>query len=113
MSSSASPEMKQPAHFIKPRTPPRNAKRKRDDVEDQDHGAVLINIAKRKKSKKSERRNSEEHQGRDVNRSLNLAIAKLDKRLLTDYIAKQTKRFFPDLSLVELEDRYIPGILGS
>ena len=111
MSLSASPESKQPAHFIRPTTPPRNTKRKRDDVEDHKHGAVLINTAKRKKSKKSDRRNSEDNQNLDVGRCLNLAIAKLDKRLLADYIAKQTKRFFPDLSLVELEDRYIPGIL--
>lgn len=107
---SASPELEQSDGFIKPTAPPRTAKRKRDEVENHNLGAVLINTAKRKRSKNSRRRNPDENHDLDVDRCLNLAIAKSDKRLLADYIAKQTKRFFPDLSLVELEDRYIPGI---
>ena len=91
--------------------PPRTAKRKRKHVEDHSLETVLINTAKRKRSKKSKRRNSDENDSLDIDRGLNLAIAKLDKRLSADYIAKRTKRFFPDLSLVELEDRYIPGNL--
>jgi hypothetical protein len=33
----------------------------------------------------------------------------MDGRLLADYVAQRTKRFGGDLSLVELEDRHIPG----
>lgn len=91
--------------------PPQNAKRKRNDAEDYNLETVLTNTAKRKRSKNSKRRNSDDNYSLDVDRGLNLAIAKLDKRLSADYIAKRTKRFSPDLSLVELEDRYIPGNL--
>ena len=62
--------------------------------------------------KKTKSSNSDEDYNLDLDRGLNLAIAKLDNRLLADYVSKRTKRFFPDSSLVELEDRYISGILG-
>ncbi len=104
-SLSTSPENKQS---------PRNVKRKRNDGEDQDLEAVVLDSAKQKKSKKpkkSKNSRSDEDYNLDMDLGLNLAIAKLDNRLLADYVAKRTKRFFPDLSLVELEDRYISGIL--
>ena len=102
-------KLKQSAVSVRPKAPPRTAKRKRNDVEDYNLETVLTNTAKRKRSKISKRRNSDETYSLDVDRGLNMAIAKLDKRLSADYIAKRAKRFFPDLSLVELEDRYIPG----
>ena len=40
---------------------------------------------------------------------INTAISKMDTRLLADYVAQRTKRFGDDLSVVELEDLYIPG----
>ncbi|KAL2353731.1 U3-containing 90S pre-ribosomal complex subunit-domain containing protein [Cryomyces antarcticus] len=39
---------------------------------------------------------------------VNTAVAHMDSRLLADHVAQRTKRFEPELSLVELEDRYIP-----
>ncbi|KAL8896485.1 MAG: hypothetical protein Q9192_003078 [Flavoplaca navasiana] len=39
---------------------------------------------------------------------INTAISKMDTRLLADYVAQRTKRFGDDLSVVELEDLYIP-----
>ena len=84
-------------------------KRKCSDGEISDHEAVLENTPKRKGTKKSKKSKSDEDCNLDLGRGLNVAIAKLDNRLLADYIAKRTKRFFPDLSLVELEDRYISG----
>ena len=46
----------------------------------------------------------------DLAKGLNHAIARLDSPLLADYIAQRTKRFAPHLSLLELQDRYVPGI---
>ncbi|KAL9068196.1 MAG: hypothetical protein Q9161_006329 [Pseudevernia consocians] len=100
-SLSTSPEPKQSTTFIRPKKPTRTAKRKRNDGEDQDL-KVVVKSAKRKRSKTS-----------NLNEGLNLAIAKMDSRLLADYVFERTKRFFPDFSLVELEDRFIPGILGA
>lgn len=34
---------------------------------------------------------------------------KMDAQLISDYMARQIKRFEPDLSSVELEDRRVPG----
>ncbi len=105
---STSPENKQSPRTVK------LVKRKRNDGEDQDLEAVVLDSAKQKKSrnqKKSKKSKSDEDYNLDMSRGLNLAIAKLDNRLLADYVAKRTKRFCPDLSLVELEDRYISGIL--
>ena len=48
----------------------------------------------------------------DLEHGLNLAIGKLDSRLQADYVAQRTKRFSSELSLVELEDRHIPGTDG-
>ena len=75
---------------------------------------LLSQIQRSKKDprsqKKSKNSNSDEDYNLDMDRGLNLAITKLDNRLLADYVAKRTKRFCPDLSLVELEDRYISGV---
>lgn len=40
---------------------------------------------------------------------LNTAIGRMDASHLADFIVKQTKRFQPELSVVELEDRRVPG----
>ena len=63
--------------------------------------------AKRKKLKKAKRIEDEDL---DLEHGLNLAIGKLDSRLQSDYLAQRTKRFSSELSLVELEDRHVPGI---
>ena len=81
-------------------------KRKLEDDEDNRREAVVVNSVQSKRSKKFK---SDEDCNLDLSRSLNLAIAKLDSRLSADYANNRTKRLFPDLSLVELEDRYISG----
>ena len=114
-SLSTSPEPKQSTTFIRPKKPTRTAKRKRNDGEDQDL-KVVVKSAKRKSPKmpkKAKTSNLNEGYTLDLDRGLNLAIAKMDSRLLADYVFERTKRFFPDFSLVELEDRFIPGILGA
>ncbi|KAF2208249.1 hypothetical protein CERZMDRAFT_114759 [Cercospora zeae-maydis SCOH1-5] len=40
----------------------------------------------------------------DVDKGINTAIAQMDSQLMADYLAQRTKRFQPDLSLVEAED---------
>ena len=45
----------------------------------------------------------------DLSSGINNAIARMDNRMLADHVAQQIKRFGRELSLVELEDRYIPG----
>lgn len=40
-------------------------------------------------------------------------FGKMDGQLIADYMARQIKRFEPDLSVVELEDRRVPGVYYS
>lgn len=89
-------ESSSPAPIIK-------RKREEDDGEQRE----IKQAVKRRKSKK---RKPEEDNNLDLNQGLNLAIGKLDSRLLTDYVAQRTRRFATDLSAVELEDIHIPGI---
>ena len=84
--------------------PPRTAKRKRSTEEDRK--TAPVKLAKRKKSKKAK---PDEDEDLDLKQGLNLAIGRFDSRLQADYVAQRTKRFSSDLSLVELEDRHIPG----
>lgn len=107
MSLSTSPE--QLTTSTGPKPIPRTAKRKRSDGEDYTLEAVAVYSAKWKRSKNTNAFKSNEDINLDMGQGLNLAIAKLDSALLADYVAKRTKRFCPDLSLVELEDRYIQG----
>ncbi|KAI9716086.1 MAG: hypothetical protein M1812_005513 [Candelaria pacifica] len=44
----------------------------------------------------------------DLVSGINYAIGRMDNRILADHVAQQIKRLGGDLSLVELEDRYIP-----
>ena len=105
-----SPDYKQ---WAKPESPPRTAKRKRNDGMDYDLEAVAISSGKRKKAKTSKVHWSNEGKNLDLVQGLNLTIAKLDSRLLADYVAKRTKWFSPNLSLVELEEMYISGIFDD
>jgi len=105
-SSSPSPLNKHssPLIFSQSPSPSRNIKRKRDD--DDGHETAVAKPAKSKKSKKAKKNDDE---NLDLKSGLNVAIGKLDSQLLADYIAQRTKRFSPNLSLVELEDFHIPG----
>lgn len=49
----------------------------------------------------------------DINERLqiNPAIAQMDGPLLADHVARLTRRFEKDISLVEVEDKRIPGVL--
>lgn len=97
---------------------------------DSRHIKPPIQIAKRKKSGgngdgRSEERSIKKRKTRNVHPGLtrdmhldlehgvNFAVGNMDKHLLADHIARQTKRFLPELSPVELEDLRIPGIYFS
>jgi protein CMS1 len=45
----------------------------------------------------------------DEENQINPAIGKMDVGLLADHVSRQTKKFEPELSVVELEDRRVPG----
>ena len=82
-------------------------KRKRSTNDNSE--SAPLRPAKRKKVKKAKR---VEDENLDLEHGLNLAIGKLDSRLQADYLAQRTKHFSSELSLVELEDRHVPGIDG-
>ncbi|TKA71122.1 hypothetical protein B0A49_03121 [Cryomyces minteri] len=79
-----------------------STKRKRDT---QAQPAESKRAAKRKRTKKPKDIDDDEL---DTTAGVNTAVAHMDSRLLADHVAQRTKRFEPELSLVELEDRYIP-----
>lgn len=78
-----------------------SAKRKRDE----DPKPESKRAAKRKKTKKPK---DVDDEALDVELGVNHAIAHMDSRLMADHIAQRTKRFQPDLSLVEADDIHLP-----
>ena len=65
---------------------------------------------KKKKKKKSENSRPKDDQALDLEKGVNTAIGNLDSQLLADYVAQKTKRFDDNLTMVELEEKHIPGI---
>lgn len=49
----------------------------------------------------------------DADLGVNHAIGHMDSRLMADHIAQRTKRFRPELSLVEIEEVHVPGSLNE
>jgi protein CMS1 len=83
-----------------------SGKRKRDD---DSHGK------KAKKKKKAFKQKPKDINDDDLDEELglNLAIGRMDGQLLVDHVAQRTKKFEPELSTVEREDRYLPGTMGK
>lgn len=96
------------AATISPASPPQPAKRARNDDDD---GPEIPEARPGKKAKRRKARSGIQDQDLDLDleRGLNLAIGRMDRALLADYIAQRTKRFQSELSAVELEDLHIPG----
>ena len=63
-----------------------------------------------KKPKKKRRKSFKEEGDLDADRHVDLTISRLDSQLLADLLAKQTKRFAPQLSLIEHEERRVPSM---
>lgn len=61
------------------------------------------------KTKKQRRAKTTASEPVDTDQGINPAIGKMDRHLLADFVAQSTSRFGKDLSLVELEDNYVPG----
>ncbi|KKY28985.1 hypothetical protein UCDDS831_g00070 [Diplodia seriata] len=87
--------------FLRSPSPAKGEKRKReDDVEPKQ--------SKRAEKRKNKKPKNAENEDLNEELGLNLAIGRMDSQLLADYMAQRTKRFDPDLSMVELEDRHVP-----
>ena len=81
------------------------SKRKRDEAPDKSS----TNPIKRKKPNKA---GKDDDADLDLDAGVNDAFGRMDGRLLADFVAQCTKRFEGDLSVVELEDKHIPGELS-
>ena len=79
--------------------------KKRQASEDSNHADQRKRNAKRLKTRKSVQLDSSNRA-----ENFNPAIAGLSSQLLADHVAQRIKRFAPELSAVELQDRYIPGM---
>lgn len=90
-------------------SPPQLTKRARYDEVDDGPEVPEMRPVKQAKKRKSRPGIQNQDIDLDLERGLNLAIGKMDRGLLADYIAQRTKRFRNDLSAVELEDLHIPG----
>ena len=90
-------------------SPPQLRKRARYDEVDDGPEVPEMRPVKQAKKRKARPGIQDQDIDLDLERGLNLAIGKMDRGLLADYIAQRTKRFRNDLSAVELEDLHIPG----
>lgn len=84
-------------------------KRTRNDEDDDGPEVPEVRPVKKAKKRKARPGIQDQDIDLDLKRGLNLAIGKMDRGLLSDYIAQRTKRFWTDLSAVELMDLHIPG----
>ena len=80
-----------------------SGKRKRDPQQP----SLNPKAPRKKRQKKGE---TVEDPDIDHERGINSALGRLDRHLLADYLSNKTKQFNHSLSLVELEEKRIPGI---
>ncbi|OTA27806.1 hypothetical protein BTJ68_10404 [Hortaea werneckii EXF-2000] len=86
-----------------PDTAQNSSKRKReDDAKPQSKRAA-------KKRKQTKKPKDVDDDALDTEQGVNHAIAHMDSQLMADHLAQRTKRFQPNLSLVEAEDVHIPA----
>lgn len=85
---------------------PASTKRRREDDDDESE----VRPAARRKAKKPKKAKPVDDADVDLQDGINNALGRMDNRLLADYVAQKTKRLESNLSLVELEDKHIPGI---
>lgn len=83
--------------------PHTTGKRKRDEE-------PTAETQKSKKRKRLKKPKAVDDDALDVELGVNYAVAHMDSRLMADHIAQRTKRFRSELSLVEIQDNYIPGV---
>ena len=69
-----------------------------------DEDGLAAKKAARKAKRKSKKPNDIDDSALDAEKGINTSIAQLTPTLMADHIAQRTRRFQPDLSLVEAED---------
>lgn len=79
--------------------PTKSTKRKRANDDDPE-----AKKAARKAKRKAKKPQDIDDSTLDAEKGINTAIGQMDSRLMADHLAQRTKRFQPDLSLVEAED---------
>jgi protein CMS1 len=88
--------------FSDPASPPPSSKKRKQDAPTKDE-------KKSSKRRKLKRPKDLDEEALDADLGVNHAIAHMDSRLMADHIAQRTKRFRPELSLVEMEELHVPG----
>lgn len=73
---------------------------------------VVENGAK-KAAKKTKKAKIAEEDELDIEAGINNSFARMDSQLLADYVAQRTRRYESDLSSIELEDKFIPGMFDD
>jgi protein CMS1 len=89
-----------------PPTPQLDSK-KRKRTEDLKQRAKKTKSAKHSHNRKTKAIEDDEL---DTEAGVNNMFSHMDSQLLADYVATRTRMHESDLSLVELEDKYIPGM---
>ena len=102
-------DTKWPADIPTPRPSSQLTKRKRENGEDDNPDTPVKTVAKRREPKKTKTGHNEPF---NLERGLNTSIRKLNSHLLADYVAQRENRLGRELSIVELEDRRIPGTMA-
>ena len=65
--------------------------------------------SKRARRKQKRRRRHDAARDLDESNGVNTSLARFDPQLIADLLAKQTRRFQPDLSTPEAEELRVPG----
>ena len=90
---------------------PLSIKRKQS-VENDDDQQISKRVIKKRRSEKTDP-SAAEVGILDLEQGINSAIGKMDSQLIADWVAQRIRRSAPDLSVVELEDQYLPGRNGT
>lgn len=98
------------AHDPTPTTQRANTS-KRSCVEDDD--AAEAERPKGKRRKKTKNRQHQDKEDLEIESRINNSTERMDPILLADFVARRMQRFASDLSLIELQDRHIPGTQGT
>ena len=94
------------SNSYKARTRPRSPPTKRK-ITCMDNGNASDAIARRKKRVKTSKQDS--RRSFDTDKNIDSALGSLDSQLLADYLVQKVRQYEPDLSLVEIEEKRIPG----
>ena len=90
---------------------PLSIKRKQSDENDEDQ-KLSKRAIKKQRSEKSDP-SAGELRILDLEQGINSAIGKMDGQLIADWVAQRIRSFAPHLSVVELEDQYLPSRYGK